>query len=316
MVKNKLKILDAKFLHNPSGTGNYCHCPTILETSSGNLLVAWYSYPDQEHVRASLSLSRYSKEQSLWLPSRTIISKSDYSRGNPVLFQDAKGIVWLLYVVLKGKYWDDAILEGAWSKDEGETWSQPIHIGKESGMMVRHPPVILGNKSLLLPAYDEKTRQTVLMTAPPPYKIWNETHRFSDLELIQPVLVREKNELLSLFFRPCNSPRLIWRSHSHDNGSSWSIPIRTPLPNPLSGIAAFVIDGSTALVYNHTKKHQRFPLSISITHDGGTTWEDPWHFETVEKEVSYPSFIKGMDGKIHGVYTYNRRMIKYVLMKG
>ena len=91
--------------------------------------------------------------------------------------------------------------------------------------------------------------------------------------------------------------------------------MRTSLPNPLSGITAFVVEDSIALVYNHTENHQRFPLSISITHDGGTTWEDPWHFETVENEVSYPSFIKGRDGIIHGVYTYNRRMIKYVSMK-
>lgn len=310
-----MQLIDTNFLHNPNSTGNHCHCPTILETQSGNLLVAWYAYPDQEHIGASLALARYSKEQSRWLPSQSIISKSDYSRGNPVLFQGADGKVWLLYVVLKGKYWNNAILEGAWSEDEGETWSQSIQFGKEQGLMVRHPPLILGNQSLLLPAYDEKTRQTVLMTAPPPYNNWTETYRFSDLELIQPVLVREKSDRLSLFFRPCDSPRVIWRSHSSDNGNSWTIPMRTSLPNPLSGMAAFVVDGSTALVYNHTEKHQRFPLSISLTHDGGTTWEDPWHFETVEKEVSYPSFIKGRDGKIHGVYTYNRRMIKYVSMK-
>jgi predicted neuraminidase len=314
LVKNKLQILDAKFLHNPNDAGNHCHCPTLLETQSGNLLVAWYAYPDQEHIGATLALARYSKEQDRWLPSQSIISKSGFSRGNPVLFQDSEGKVWLLFVALKGNYWNDAILEGAWSEDEGQTWSNPIQLGKKPGLMVRHPPIILGSQSLLLPAYEEKTRQTVLMTAHPPYKIWKETYRFSDLELIQPVLLREKSDRLSLFFRPCDNPRLIWRSHSSNNGNSWSVPIRTSLPNPLSGVAAFTVGDSTALVYNHTEEHQRFPLSISITNDGGTTWEDPWHFETVNNEVSYPSFINGRDEKIHGVYTYNRRMIKYVLM--
>lgn len=276
--------------------------------------MAWYAYPDQEHVGASLALIRYSKTKNKWLPSRTILPKSEFSRGNPVLFQVPDGKVLLLYVVLKGIYWSDAILEGAWSEDEGETWTQPVQLSKKPGLMVRHSPVILENQSLLLPAYDEKTRRTVLMTAPPPYQNWTETYRFSDLELIQPVLVREKGDRLSLFFRPCDSPRLIWRSHSSDNGNSWTIPMRTTLPNPLSGVAAFVANDSTSLVYNHTEHHQRFPLSLSTTHDGGTTWGNPWHFEPVENEVSYPSFIAGKDGKIHGVYTYNRRMIKYVSM--
>lgn len=314
MVKNKLQLLDAKFLHNPNGVGNHCHCPTILETKSGDLLIAWYAYPDEEHIGATLALVRYSKKQSRWLPSQTVIAKSGFSRGNPVLFQDPRGTVWILFVALKGNYWNDAIMEGACSTDEGQTWSAPIQLSKERGLMVRHSPVTLANQSLLLPAYDEKTRQTILMKAISPYITWTEVHRYSDLELIQPVLVREKSERLSLYFRPCDDPRLIWRSHSSNDGNSWSVPIRTSLPCPLSGVAAFTVGDSTALVYNHTEEHQRFPLSISITNDGGTSWEDPWHFEAIKNEVSYPSFINGGDGKIHGVYTYNRRMIKYVLM--
>jgi len=121
LVKSKLQVLDAKFLHNPHSSGNHCHCPTILETQPGNLLVAWYAYHDQEHIGACLAINRYSKEHNRWLPSQNMTSKSDFSKGNPVLFQGADGKVWLLYVVIKGNYWNNAILEGAWSEDEGET---------------------------------------------------------------------------------------------------------------------------------------------------------------------------------------------------
>ena len=66
------------------------------------------------------------------------------------------------------------------------------------------------------------------------------------------------------------------------------------------------------MIYNHTHEHQRYPLSVSLSKDGGTTWEENWTLDNVPLEVSYPSFITGKDNTIHGVYTYNRRMIKYV----
>ena len=75
------------------------------------------------------------------------------------------------------------------------------------------------------------------------------------------------------------------------------------------------IDEWTAVVTNHTKEHKRYPLSIAMSNDCGVTWGDPWHIETIEYEVSYPSFLVDRSSTIHGVYTYNRRMIKYVSYK-
>ena len=66
------------------------------------------------------------------------------------------------------------------------------------------------------------------------------------------------------------------------------------------------------VVYNHTEEHQRWPLSASWSRNGGKTWEKVRHFDEVQLEVSYPSFISGNNNMIHGVYTYSRRLIKYV----
>ena len=111
---------------------------------------------------------------------------------------------------------------------------------------------------------------------------------------------------------PTDDPRIVWRSRSADDGSSWSTPIQTPLPSALAGIGAFATDGLIGLVHNHTLEHQRYPLSIAVTRDGGVSWTEPWHIDTVPYEVSYPSFMVDTKGRIHGVYTYNRRMIKHV----
>ena len=304
--------MKAQFLYNPPGVGLHCHSPALAQTSDGTLLSAWYAYPEEEHRDATLVFARRPPKRHDWTKSRTILNGLDSSAGNPVLFQAPGGVLWLLFALLKGDYWTSAELMASKSTDEGRTWSPPARFWPDRGMMIRHPPMLLEDSSLLLPAYDEPRREPVLLRSLPPYTEWGEHHRFRDIPLIQPVLVRQRAGELGIYFRPWSEPRQIWRSHSKDDGLTWAPPVRTPLPNPLSGIAAFVRDNMIGVVYNHTRNHERHPLSISLSQDWGITWKEPWHIDTTRFEVSYPSFLVGHDGQIHGVYSYNRRMVKQV----
>ena len=103
-------MIDAEFLHNPHDKGMFCHCPSILETQSGTLMVAWYVYPEDEYVDATLAMAKKHKGQSAWSLGESILDTSKYSVGNPMLFQDPSGRIHLLYVALKGNYWNDAYL--------------------------------------------------------------------------------------------------------------------------------------------------------------------------------------------------------------
>ena len=200
--------MEAEFLYNPVDKGLYCHAPTLLETATGDLLAAWYTYPDEEYTGASLALARRSADQIKWDSSENALGPFDSSVGNPVLFQEPEGRVWLLFVLLKGRYCNDAILKGVYSEDGGRSWSSPMTIWSERGMMVRHPPVLFGNGSLLLPAYDEVAGESVLLSSRRPYTQWKMAYRFSGFPLIQPVLTREGPHRLTLFFRPSISPHI------------------------------------------------------------------------------------------------------------
>lgn len=303
-------MIDAEFLHNPHDKGMFCHCPSILETQSDTLMVAWYVYPVDEYADATLAFAKKPKDHSTWGLSESILNTSKFSLGNPMLFQDPEGRIHLLYVAIKGKYWNDAYLQEVWSDNEGLTWSKPLQHWQNPGMMVRHPPVLLDSGSYLLPAYDETARQTVLLSSKPPYSKWQEIYRFEDPDLIQASLVKENG--LTLVFRPSTDPRKIRISHSSDQGKTWSQPETTPLPNPLSGVSAFSANNNLVVIYNHTEEHQRWPLSASWKQKGSNAWGEVLHIDPVQLEVSYPSFISGRNNLVHGVYTYNRRMIKYV----
>lgn len=305
-------MIEAEFLYNPADKGIHCHCASLLECQSGNLLASWYVYPVDEYRQATLALAKKNTKDLIWQTSQNIPIISKYSLGNPVLFQEPSGRTHLMYVALKGAYWNNAVLYSIYSEDEGETWSKPSLLWKDRGMMVRHPPVFLKNGTCLLPAYDEGKRNSVILSSQPPYSNWDISYRFKGTDIIQSVLLKTKGNDLIMFFRPHSDPRNIWKSRSTDQGVSWSIPDITVLPNPLSGISAIQVNNNIAMIYNHTHEHKRYPLSVSLSRDEGTTWEEHWNLDSVEMEISYPSFITGKDQIVHGVYTFNRRMIKYV----
>jgi len=304
-------MLDAQFLYNTVGSGLYCHGGSLLATAGGDLIATWYAYPELEHAGATLVMARRPRGADAWLPSEIPLARSASSAGNPVLFEEPSGRVWLFFVLLEGAYWNDAVLHGAFSGDAGKSWSRPAMLLPSRGIMVRHPPILAADGEWLLPAYDERQHQAMVLAAHPPFTKWRVAHSFGDVRLIQPVLVREPDRL-TLLFRPASDPRVIWRSHSSDEGRRWSSPMRTALPNPLSGISAFSAGGRLAVVYNHTERHERRPLSLAASDDGGRCWSAPRHLDDLEGELSYPSFVPAPDGTLHGLYTYNRRMIKYV----
>lgn len=305
-------MIEAEFLYNPVDKGMHCHCPTLLECQSGNLLAVWYVYPVDEYKQGTIALSRKNIGNLIWQTTQNVPIPSKFSLGNPVLFQEPNGKIHLMYVALKGTYWNDAVLYSIHSEDEGKTWSEPNLLWKEKGMMVRHPPVFLNKGACLLPAYDERKKSSIILFSTPPYLNWEISFCFEGTDIIQSVLLKLNDNRLMMFFRPHSDPRYIWKSLSLDKGLSWSKPEMTPLPNPLSGISAISVKNKIAMIYNHTEEHRRYPLSVSTSKDEGKNWDKHWDLDNVKAEVSYPSFISGKNNLIHGVYTYNRRMIKYV----
>ena len=80
----------------------------------------------------------------------------------------------------------------------------------------------------------------------------------------------------------------------------------------MSGIAAIALGERVGLVFNNSTLHQRHPLSVSWSEGNLHAWTKPVDLDSPGFEVSYPSFIIDKQAIVHGVYTYNRKFIKYV----
>lgn len=303
--------MDAEFLHSPSGAGPRCHAPTLVCTSAGDLVAAWYAYPEDECRAGVIVASRWPAGARTWAKAAIVALDTRRSTGNPVLFVDPAARLHLLYVVLDGPYWNDAHVLGMVSDDGGMTWSAPEPAIAGRGTMIRHPPVARSDGQLLLPAYDERTRRSFVLAARAPWTRWTELVRFDGDDLIQPVVLAGGAGTLTALFRPAGERRRIYRSLSGDGGGTWSPPIITALPSPPSGLAACAEGDAILAVYNHTEAHQRTPLSLARSDDQGQSWSEPIHLDRAPFEVSYPAMILAPDGRVHVVYSFNRRMIRH-----
>ena len=307
-------MFDATFIHSGVAGLRHAHAPTLAESPDGDLVVAWYGYPDVEYEAGKIVVARLPRGARDWAQQIVLFDTVKSSLGNPVLFFVPDGTLHLLCALVRGFYWTDAVLLGSTSADGGRSWTEPRQLRPEAGLMVRHAPVERADGSLLLPAYDERKHEPVLLAARTPFDRWEPLARLSGTPLIQPALVRNGSARLTMLLRPADAERVVWRSESSDDGHTWSTPRPTPLPSAPSGLGGFWWNGSLAVVHNPTQGQERFPLSISVLRTGHEEWAGPRHVDTAAFELSYPCFLVGNDGNVHGVYSYNRRFIKYVTL--
>ena len=104
-------------------------------------------------------------------------------------------------------------------------------------------------------------------------------------------------------------------SHGNDNPSAADLAAQLAqrrsdwVPRYLP--AAKLQGGVFYLAYNDSPR-SRTPLKIARSKDDGKTWENVATAEDTPGEYSYPALIEASDGKLHLVYTWNRKHIKHL----
>lgn len=202
------------------------------------------------------------------------------------------------------------------SGDSGNTWSRPSRLPEDISGPVKNKPVLLRNGDLLCPSSTEDSgwRLHMEFTADNG-RTWERTGPLNGREVpaIQPSVLFTKDGGLQLVCRSKSSS--IMTATSKDNGRTWSELQPTNLPNPNSGIDAVTLrDGRQLIVYNHIEKGRNI-LNIAIS-DDGREWKAGVQLENDEpgKEFSYPAVIQTDDGLVHITYTWNRKLIKHVVI--
>jgi predicted neuraminidase len=215
------------------------------------------------------------------------------------------------------------------SSDGGKTWSKPVRLQDPLLGPIKNKPVILADGTWLSPSSTEGTPDGWVAH----FERSNDQGRTWEfigpvakgdgfgLEMIQP----------SILFHPGGKLQALGRTRdgvtastwSSDQGRSWSPLTKLAVPNTNSGTDAVTLaDGRQFLIFNDTappperkNKGVRYPVNVALSNDG-MTWTTVLTLDHAPCAAgyAYPAVIQAADGMIHVTYTFNRQVIKHVVL--
>ena len=251
--------------------------------------------------------------------ARKDLNKSIRKVGNAVLFSEASGKLWLVYVTVGFGGWAGASLNVTHSADLGATWSrsQPLPTSPffNVSTLVRNNPVALQDGGWAVPTYHEflgKFPEILWLKETGDGVQFSKTRITGGVSAFQPALVAISSREAIMLCRDTGGTRRIHLGRSVDAGRTWTTPKLLDLPNSNSGLCALrLTDGSVLLAFNDTLKN-RDNLSLAISKDGGNSWKRAAVIEnTPGQGFSYPCLVQTRDGLIHLSYSRNRDVIQY-----
>ena len=294
-----------------------CHAATLTALAGGGLLVAWYAGSREAAPDVAIYGARPARNSAARSPPFLLTNTPGRPEGNPVLFTDPGGGVWLFYVTLMGDKWTTSRMKLRRSADGGHTWGAERVLSPEPGWMARNRPLALPSGEWLLPTYDERDWTSFALISDDQGKTWRQGSRVTAPPgVIQPAIAPLADGRLLMLLRTGGSGGWIWQATSTDGGRTWSQATPTGVPNNNSGLDLIRLgDGHLLLACNPVADSKwRTPLSLLLSDDEGCTWHRWLDVETEPGEFSYPALLQADDGTIHMVYTYRRTAIVHVAL--
>ncbi len=292
-----------------------CHASTIVETTPGRFLAAWFGRTAEGAIDVKIWLARH--DGKAWGKPEVAAEEPGFPCWNPVLFKSRSGTVFLFYKA--GPHpmsWSGYVRRSA---DGGRTWDKGEQL--PAGLLgpIKNKPIQLADGVILAGTSVESHKAWACWVerSGDDGKTWRRSGPITvpghPHGIIQPTLLATGTDTIVALCRS-RGIGFICAAESRDGGTTWTPARPTDLPNPNSGIDAVrTAEGILYLVYNHTKKG-RTPLNVARSADDAKTWKMTATLEDQPGEFSYPAVIQAGDGQLHVTYTWNRRHIKHVVL--
>lgn len=321
-------VVKAEFIHEP-GAYPQCHASTIVETTAGDLLAAWFGGTAESNTDVCIYVARF--EGGRWTKGVKVADgvqhdQKRYPCWNPVLFQPRGGPLQLYYKVgpTPETWWGMLTT----STDGGRTWGEPRRLPEDVLGPIKNKPIQLADGTLISGSSTEhpvtKRWEVHIERSTDLGRTWQVTGDLDSggkFNSIQPSVLTHADGRLQLLCR--SKEKTLTTSWSRDQGRTWSPLVSSGLYNPNSGSDAVTLaDGRHLLVYNWRESPGakddwgvRWPLNISVSADGErwamrVTLED----QPLKHGYAYPAVIQTRDGLVHLTYTWNREKIKHVVI--
>jgi predicted neuraminidase len=305
-------------------TGPYKHPACMTELANGDLYLVYYGGEGEYATDTAVFGSRLTNGSRRWTPPKPIAHDPFRSVGNGVIWEAPDGVVWLFYVVRYGETWSTSRIQCKISRDHAETWSDASVLSLDEGDMVRGRPIVLEDGQYLLPIYHETGRDPELvgpescsqfLRFDPTKKAWTKTGAIrSPKGNIQPAAVQLDERHLIAYCRRGGDydPKTVGymvRSESHDGGLTWSEGKDSQFPNPNAAIDFLKLNSGRLLLIFNDSMNRRTPLAAALSSDQDQSWPIRRNICEGDRDFGYPSAFQARDGRIHVVFTSDRRSV-------
>ena len=316
--------IETYIVFDSEAPGPYKHPASITQLDNGDLYLVYYGGSGEYGDDTAVFGSRRPQGTNQWTPPVAIADTPFKSEGNGVIWQAPDGLVWLFYVVRYGETWSTSRIQAKISRDGAETWSDPMILAFDEGMMVRGRPIVLDDGDYLLPIYHETGHDTELV-GPDSTSLflryeqssgnWGESARIHSAQgNIQPAVAQVAGDYLVAYCRrggdyePTEHGYLV-RAESRDGGRTWTEGVNSRFPNPNSAVDFIrLANGHLLLVYNDNM-NDRTPLTVAISTDGDRSYPHRRNIASGQNSFAYPTAIQTVDGLIHVIYTTDERTV-------
>ncbi len=314
---------------NPNSSEAMVHVASICELRDGGLAATWYGGSREGARDVAIYFATRERGKSEWSKPKAIVRPESAARdlnraiqkvGNPILFSDGAGKLWLVYVSITIGGWSGSSLNVTASDDAGQSWaaSQRLTLSPFFNIseLVKNGPTALGNGGWAVPVYHElfgKFPELLWLRGTEAGVSASKTRIAGGRSGFQPAMVPLSTNQALAVLRDTSPRRLISEARTENGGRSWSSAEVLDLPNPDSGLDAIRLgDGRLLLAFNDSATG-RDNLRLAVSADEGGSWKRVATLaEEKGAEFSYPFLLRTRDGNIHAVFTWKRKAIKHV----
>lgn len=321
-------IFESQFV-SPEGLANFVHAASVTQMSNGLLRAAWYAGSRDGAKDLTIYSSVFNPNSEVWSSPTVISTRAETQTelgmkvkklGNPVIWTDDAGQLWLFYVTVVWGGWSFSNINYKISNDNGKTWSNAKKLFANPffnyGTLVKSKPYQLADGAIMLPIYQEFIgKMSEILVLDRAANILSKKRLSKHRLTIQPdVVPLSKQKAVVTMRRSLDTfPSLMLVSTTADGGRTWSQVKEADIPNPNAAVTSAALDDNVIVVFNNHQQG-RNDLSLAYSRDDSA---QRWHvIHEIEQDpegyYAYPFMIKTNHDEYHLLYTWNKKRIKHV----
>ena len=324
-AQNQTPFFEKGTVVNPSVKGEINAYPVTLRTSAGNLLTIYTFIAPNTNSDGKIHGSISRDNGKTWSSPFLVLDLPKNFEGDPAVIVDGNRVLVYASSVIPPNKINKSEIWLASSEDEGKTWSSPVEIKTPYNYFVgkRHVGLKLKDGTLVMPAsYDiwaqldsttpAKTEGEMDLKAGVMLSkdginwtphidlhiLVQKVTPFATNGVVEPAIVELADGSLYMLMRTGTTK--LYESRSRDGGKTWDIPTPSSLTAHNTPASLWRDDknpNEIIVIWNNSPRY-RYPLSVSISKDGGRNWSLPKNVAESKDnlQIAYPGITQDKDG--------------------